>query len=95
MLAPAVPHLTEELWHAQGAVWSTWVVRGFGTAIMHGGATAIVAMIGLAGATAVLLNIGRNTYLTFHALHHGSKSLERDLAGVFRPGHLHVQALLI
>jgi RsiW-degrading membrane proteinase PrsW (M82 family) len=36
------------LWHAQGAAWSTWVVRGFGTAIMHGGATAIVAMIGLA-----------------------------------------------
>ncbi len=36
------------LWNARGAVWSTWVVRGFGTAIMHGGATAIVAMIGLA-----------------------------------------------
>ena len=40
------------------------------------------AMIGLAGLTAILLNIGRNTYLTFHALHHGSKSLERDLAGI-------------
>jgi hypothetical protein len=39
-------------------------------------------MIGLAGFTAILLNIGRNTYLTFHALHHGSKSLERDLAGI-------------
>src|SRR5512135_3442282 len=26
----------------------TWIVRGFGTAIMHGGATAIFAMIGLA-----------------------------------------------
>ena len=26
----------------------TWVVRGFGTAIMHGGATAIFAMMGLA-----------------------------------------------
>jgi RsiW-degrading membrane proteinase PrsW (M82 family) len=26
-------------------VW-TWIVRGFGTAIMHGGATAIVAMVG-------------------------------------------------
>ena len=41
-----------------------------------------VAMIGLAALAAILLNIGRNTYLTFHALHHGSKSLERDFAGV-------------
>ena len=41
-----------------------------------------IALIGLAGVTAILLNIGRNTFLTFHALHHGSKSLERDLAGV-------------
>ena len=36
------------LWHAQDAGLSTWIVRGFGTAIMHGGATAIVAVIGLA-----------------------------------------------
>ena len=36
------------LWHAPEAGWPTWVVRGFGTAIMHGGATAIVAVIGLA-----------------------------------------------
>jgi len=41
-----------------------------------------VALIGLAGFTAILLNVGRNTFLTFHALAHGSKSLERDLAGV-------------
>ena len=41
-----------------------------------------IAMIGLAGLTAILLNIGRNTYLTFHALHQGSKSLERDFAGI-------------
>jgi exosortase/archaeosortase family protein len=41
-----------------------------------------IAMISLAGFTAILLNIGRNTYLTFHALNHGSKSLERDFAGV-------------
>lgn len=40
------------------------------------------ALIGLAGFTAILLNVGRNTFLTFHALAHGSKSLERDLAGV-------------
>lgn len=41
-----------------------------------------VSLIALAGITAILLNIGRNTFLTFHALHHGSKSLERDLAGI-------------
>ncbi len=41
-----------------------------------------IAMIGLAGLTAILLNIGRNTYLTFHALTHGSKSLERDFSGL-------------
>ena len=31
-----------------GATMGTWNVRGFGTAIMHGGATAIFAMVGLA-----------------------------------------------
>lgn len=41
-----------------------------------------LALIGLAGVTAVLLNIGRNTYLTFHALQHGSRSLDRDFAGL-------------
>ena len=30
-----------------GATMSTWIVRGFGTAIMHGGATAIFAVMGL------------------------------------------------
>ncbi len=38
----------ENLYHVQAtpeaSLW-TWVVRGFGTAIMHGGATSIVAMI--------------------------------------------------
>jgi RsiW-degrading membrane proteinase PrsW (M82 family) len=38
----------ENLYYLQAAadasLW-TWIVRGFGTAIMHGGATAIVAMI--------------------------------------------------
>ncbi len=28
----------------EAAIW-TWIVRGFGTAVMHGGATAIVAMV--------------------------------------------------
>ena len=41
-----------------------------------------LALIALAGFTAILLNIGRNTFLTFHALEHGSKSLERDFAGI-------------
>jgi len=31
-----------------GARLGTWVVRGFGTAVMHGGATAIFAVMGLA-----------------------------------------------
>ena len=38
----------ENLYYAQaapGATVFTWVVRGFGTAIMHGGATSIVAMV--------------------------------------------------
>ena len=36
------------LWQIPNAVTSTWIVRGFGTAIMHGGATAIVAVVALA-----------------------------------------------
>jgi len=38
----------ENLYYLQvstGAALWTWIVRGFGTAIMHGGATAIVAMV--------------------------------------------------
>ena len=35
--------------HAAGlASWPVWVVRGFGTAIMHGGATAIFAIVSVA-----------------------------------------------
>ena len=40
--------ILENLYYAQatpGATLWTWVVRGFGTAIMHGGATSIVAMV--------------------------------------------------
>jgi RsiW-degrading membrane proteinase PrsW (M82 family) len=40
--------LLENLYYVQatpGATLWTWVVRGFGTAIMHGGATSIVAMV--------------------------------------------------
>jgi exosortase/archaeosortase family protein len=44
-----------------------------------------VAMIGLSALAAILLNIGRNTYLAFHAMNHGSRSLDRDYAGL-EPG---------
>lgn len=44
-----------------------------------------IAMIGLSALTAIFLNIGRNTYLAFHAMNHGSRSLERDFAGL-EPG---------
>lgn len=35
------------LWQIPNAAFSTWIVRGFGTAIMHGGATAIFAVVAL------------------------------------------------
>src|SRR5258706_2134916 len=34
---------------APDARTGTWIVRGFGTAVMHGGATAIFAILGVAG----------------------------------------------
>ena len=43
--------LVENLYYlrlAPNAGMGTWIVRGFGTAIMHGGATAIFAVMGLA-----------------------------------------------
>ena len=40
------------------------------------------ALLALSAGTALLLNIGRNTFLAFHALGHGSKSLELDLQGL-------------
>ena len=43
--------LVENLYYlrlAPNAGMGTWIVRGFGTAIMHGGATAIFAVLGLA-----------------------------------------------
>lgn len=36
------------LWHIPDAGVSTWVVRGFGTAVMHGGASAGFAVVSLA-----------------------------------------------
>jgi len=43
------------------------------------------AMIALSAVAAVLLNVARNTYLAFHAMNHGSRSLDRDFAGL-EPG---------
>jgi len=43
--------LAENLYYlhlAAGAGMGTWIVRGFGTALMHGGTTALFAVIGLA-----------------------------------------------
>jgi RsiW-degrading membrane proteinase PrsW (M82 family) len=43
--------IVENVWYQHlipDASLGTWIVRGFGTAIMHGGATAIFAMLGLA-----------------------------------------------
>ena len=40
------------------------------------------ALLACSAGTALLLNIGRNTFLAFHALRHGSRSLELDLQGV-------------
>lgn len=55
----------------EGGRWSSLVRR--------------VAMIGLSALTAIFLNIGRNTYLAFHAMNHGSRTLDRDFAGL-EPG---------
>jgi exosortase/archaeosortase family protein len=44
-----------------------------------------MAMIGLSAFAAILLNIGRNTYLAFHAMNHGSRTLDRDFNGL-EPG---------
>ncbi len=55
--------IVENVWYQvliPDAGFGTWVVRGFGTAIMHGGTTAIFAMLGLA-----LLEKGRTALLAF------------------------------
>lgn len=40
-----------------------------------------VSLLGLSAFLAILINIGRNTFLTFYALQHGSSSLDQDFAG--------------
>ena len=40
------------------------------------------ALIIFSAVTALLLNIGRNTYLAYYAMHHGSRALEKDYAGI-------------
>ena len=72
--------IVENLWFQHlipDAGIGTWVVRGLGTAIMHGGTTAIFAMMGL-----VMLEEGRKTLAAFlpgfalaFALHSGFNHL--------------------
>jgi exosortase/archaeosortase family protein len=49
-------------------------------------------MIALSAGAAILLNIGRNTYLAFHAMNHGSRSLDRDYSGL-EPGSVGFSSL--
>jgi protease PrsW len=72
--------IVENVWYQHllpDAGLGTWVVRGFGTAIMHGGTTAIFAMMGLA-----MLEKGRRALPAFlpgwalaFALHSGFNHL--------------------
>ncbi len=72
--------IVENIWYQHlipDAGLGTWVVRGFGTAIMHGGATAIFAMMGL-----VMLEKGKTALSAFlpgfviaFALHSGFNHL--------------------
>lgn len=59
---------------ASGASLWTWIVRGFGTAVMHGGTTAIVAMVSktLQGARAFRLSLvlpGVGAAVVLHSLY--------------------------
>jgi exosortase/archaeosortase family protein len=40
------------------------------------------SLIIFSAAIALLLNIGRNTFLAYYAMNHGSKALEKDFAGL-------------
>ena len=72
--------IVENIWYQHlipDAGLATWIVRGFGTAIMHGGTTAIFAMMGL-----VMLEKGGAALLAFlpgfalaFALHSGFNHL--------------------
>lgn len=59
---------------------SLWVEGGFPGALIRR-----VLLIGLAGLAAIVLNIGRNTYLSLYAAEHGSAAIDRDFAGL-EPG---------
>jgi len=68
--------LVENLYYlrlAPDAGMGTWIVRGFGTAIMHGGATAIFAVLALAmlerakGAKALVLLPGFALAVVLHS----------------------------
>ena len=64
-----------------------WVEGGFPGALIRR-----VLLILAAGAAAVVLNIGRNIYLTFYAGEHGSKAIDLDFAGL-APGQEGFSAL--
>lgn len=59
---------------------SLWVEGGFPGALIRR-----VLLIGLAGFAAIVLNIGRNTYLSLYAAEHGAAAIDRDYAGL-EPG---------
>ncbi len=56
---------------------ATFLEGGFPGALLRR-----TGMILLSGLIAILLNIGRNTFLAFYALNHGSRSIDRDWSGI-------------
>ena len=54
-----------------------WVEGGFPGALIRR-----ILLIGAAALSAIVLNIGRNIYLTFYAGEHGAKAIDLDFAGL-------------
>jgi len=59
---------------------SLWVEGGFPGALLRR-----ILLIGSAALAAIVLNIGRNTYLSLYAAEHGAAAIDRDFAGL-EPG---------
>lgn len=66
---------------------SLWVEGGFPGAVLRR-----ALLIACAGLTAIVLNIGRNTYLSLYAAEHGSAAIDRDFSGL-EPGSADFSAL--
>lgn len=64
-----------------------WVEGGFPGALLRR-----VLLIGSAALSAIVLNIGRNTYLSLYAAEHGAAAIDRDFAGL-EPGQEGFSAL--